>query len=153
MVLDELNKQIRAADKDLRSIVRSDEVCRRLMTVPGVGPVTAVRFRAAIDDVTRFRTGHAVESYLGLVPGEHSSAETQRRLGITKAGSTPLRTCLVQAAWCARRCRRRPKMVDWSLEIEKRRGKHIAVVALARKIAGIMFAMWRDGKDYDPIRA
>jgi transposase len=123
------------------------------MTAPGVGPITAVRFRAAIDDVTRFRSAHAVGSYLGLVPGEHSSSDSQHRLGITKAGSTRLRTCLIQSAWCARRCRNTPQMVQWSLEVEKRRGKHVAIVALARKIAGILFAMWRDGKDYDPQHA
>ena len=106
--LETINVQIRAADREIRSIARNDEVCRRLMTAPGVGPITAVRFRAAIDDVTRFRSAHAVESYLGLVPGEYSSSNTQHRLGITKAGSTRLRTSLIQSAWCARRCEASP---------------------------------------------
>ena len=153
IVLETLARQIRAADSELRRIARTDQICRRLMTAPGVGPVTAVRFRAALDDVTRFRSAHSVESYLGLVPGEHSSSDSQHRLGITKAGAKKLRACLVQSAWCARRCKQAPRMVEWSLEVEKRRGKHVAVVALARKLAGILFAMSRDGKDYDPTRA
>ena len=134
-------------------LARSDELCRRLMTVPGVGPVTAVRFKAALDEQSRFRDAHRVESYLGLVPGERSSSESQHRLGITKAGSTALRACLIQAAWAARRCKDTPLMVTWSLEVEKRRGKYVAVVALARKLVGVLFAIWRDGTRYDKTRA
>ena len=152
-VLDTLNKQLRVADRDLKVLARSDELCRRLMTVPGVGPVTAVRFKAALDEQSRFRDAHRVESYLGLVPGERSSSESQHRLGITKAGSTALRACLIQAAWAARRCKDTPLMVTWSLEVEKRRGKYVAVVALARKLVGVLFAIWRDGTRYDKTRA
>lgn len=153
IVLETLHQQIRLADAELLRLARHDEICRRLMTVPGVGPVSAVRFRAALDDVSRFRSAHVVEAYLGLVPGEHSSSNAQHRLGITKAGAKKLRACLVQSAWCVRRCKQASLMGRWSLEIEKRRGKHVAVVALARKLAGILFAMWRDGKDYDSNRA
>jgi transposase len=67
------------------------------MTVPGVGPSTSVRFVAALDEISRCRGAHTVESYLGLVPGEDSSAERKRRTSITKAGPTELRWCLVQA--------------------------------------------------------
>jgi transposase len=153
IVLETLNQQICTADAQIRSLARGDEVCRRLMTAPGVGPVTAVRFRAALDEVSRFRSAHAVESYLGLVPGEHSTAASVHRLGITKAGAKRLRACLVQAAWAARRCKQAPPIVRWSLEVEKRRGKNVAVVALARKLAGVLFAMWRDGTRYDVQRA
>jgi transposase len=148
-VLDSLNAQIKKADREIASIARSDELCRRLMTAPGVGPVTAVLYKATLDDIRRFKSAHLVESYLGLVPGEHSSADRQYRLGITKAGSTRLRTLLIQAAWAARRCRKVPHMVEWSLEVEKRRGKHVAIVAMARKLAGVLFAMWRDGQEFD----
>ena len=119
------------------------------MTVPGIGPVTAVRFKAALDDRSRFASAHAVESYLGLVPGERSSSDSHHRLGITKAGSPALRACLVSAAWSARRSKHAPLMVQWSFEVEKRRGKFVAAVALARKLAGILFAIWRDGTEYD----
>jgi transposase len=147
-----LNKQIQDASDELESVAKEDSLCQRLMTVPGVGPVTSVRFAAALDDVTRFPTAHMVESYLGLVPGEDSSGTREQRLSITKAGPPALRRTLVQAAWCTRRCRRRDPMVDWSLEVEKRRGSRIAIVALARKLAGIMYAIWRDGSTYLPQR-
>jgi transposase len=151
-VLDTINAQLKKADREIRSLARNDSICRRLMTAPGVGPVTAVLFKAVLDDISRFKSAHLVESYLGLVPGERSSSDRQHRLGITKAGSTRLRWLLIQAAWCARRCRKVPPIVEWSLEVEKRRGKHVAAVAFARKLAGVMFAMWRDGTEFDAMR-
>lgn len=152
VALDTLNAQIKKADHEIRSIARSDEVCRRLMTAPGIGPITAVLYQATVDELCRFKSAHFVESYLGLVPGEHSSGDAQHRIGITKAGPPLLRALLVQAAWAARRCRKVPSMVTWADELARRRGKHVAVVALARKLAGILFAMWRDGKDFDMSR-
>lgn len=151
--IEHLSGQIKAADKDLEDIVKDDEVIQRLMTVPGVGPVTAIRFTAALDDVTRFPNAHAVQSYLGLVPGERQSSDRRHRLGITKAGSSAARRTLVQAAWSARRAASVHSMGLWALEVEKRRGKFVAVVALARKLAGILYALWRDGSTYVPSRA
>jgi transposase len=151
-VLDTMNAQISKADKEIKTIARSDALCRRLMTAPGIGPITAVLYKATVDDIARFKSAHLVESYLGLVPGEYSSSDKRYRLGITKAGSPQLRMLLTQAAWAARRCRNAPPMVTWSLEVEKRRGKQVAAVALARKLAGILFAMWRDQKDFDMTR-
>jgi transposase len=148
-VIDELARQITEADQELAKLAKSDSTCRRLMTVPGVGPVTAVRFVAAIDGIDRFTDAHKVEAYLGLTPGEHSSSERQRRTSITKAGPAAVRWALVQAAWGARRTKASHPMVAWSLEVEKRRGKKVAIIALARKIAGILFALWRDGTFYD----
>lgn len=152
LTVDQHDEQVRAADKRLAKLAKADPTCRRLMSVPGVGPVTALRFAAAVDDVSRFPTAHALESYVGLVPGEYQSSEHQHRLGITKAGAIRLRWALVQAAWSARNTRPDDPMVVWSVEVEKRRGKKIAVVALARKIAGILFALWRDQSEYDPVR-
>ena len=77
----------------------------------------------------------------------------KRRTSITKAGPTALRWCLVQAAWAARRARRRDPMQRWADEVEKRRGKRVAVLALARKLAGILYAIWRDGTEYEPRRS
>jgi transposase len=148
-VIDELTAQIDVADAELKQFAKEDSTCRRLMSVPGVGPVVAVRYFAAIDDVRRFESAHRIESYLGLTPGERSSSDRQTRTGITKAGAPRVRWVLVQAAWTARRYRRSDPMVLWSLEVEKRRGKRVAVIALARKIAGIMFAVWRDGSFYN----
>jgi len=150
--IESLTEQIRAADEQVSSYVKQSEVCRRLMTVPGVGPVTATRFVATVDDVGRFADAHALQSYLGLTPGENSSSDRKRRISITKAGSVAMRWALVQAAWSARRCRTRDPMVEWSRGIEQRRGKRIAVVALARKISGVLFALWRDGTSYSPFR-
>jgi transposase len=147
LVIESINMQIKEADRQLQKIAGENEICRRFMTVPGVGPVTAVRFFAAIDKSSRFRNAHAVQSYIGLTPGENSSSERKQHTGITKAGSTELRCTLVQAAWCALRRPNEP-MVLWANQIAARRGKFIAVVALARKIAGILYALWRDGTTY-----
>jgi transposase len=149
IAIDALDAQIDAADQELAALAQSDELCVRLMTMPGVGPVVATRFAAALDQVDRFANAHRVESYLGLVPGERSSSDRQQRTGITKAGAPRLRAALTQAAWSLRRCRPTDPMVLWSLEVEKRRGKRVAVIALVRKMAGVLFAMWRDGSDYN----
>jgi transposase len=152
-MIESLTKEIADADRDLAATAKADPIARRLMTVPGVGPSTSVRFVAALDEISRCGGAHAVESYLGLVPGEDSSAERQRRTSITKAGPTALRWCLVQAAWAARRARRQGPMQRWADEIEKRRGKRVAVLALARKLAGILYAIWRDGTVYESRRS
>jgi transposase len=152
-MIDQLTQQIAKANEELEQMALADPVTRRLMTVPGVGPVTATRFVAALDEVERFPDAHRVESYIGLTPGEDSSSDRQRRTSITKAGSTKVRWALVQAAWTLRRCRSHDPMVQWCLEVEKRRGKRVAVVALARKLAGVLYAMWRDGTVYMAHRA
>jgi transposase len=152
-LLDALKVQIKAADQQLVKLSGEHPVCRKLMTVPGVGPVTAVRFVAALDDVTRFRNAHAVQSYLGLTPGESSSSERKQHTGITKAGAMEVRRALIQAAWAAFRKAPKEPMVGWATQIAARRGVFIAVVALARKMAGILFAMWRDGTTYRPSKS
>jgi transposase len=144
-----LDEQIKDADQELARIAKGDATCRRLMSIPGVGPVTSMRFVAALDEIERFDSAHKVAAYLGLVPGENSSGDRHRRTSITKSGSPGLRHALVQAAWAARRARGSHPMIEWSLEVERRRGKRVAITALARKLAGIMFAVWRDGSIYD----
>lgn len=151
--IEHLNRQISEADEDLEKMANKDDECRRLMTIPGVGPVTALRVVAAIDEVSRFDGAHKVEAYLGLTPGEHSSSERRQRTSITKAGPPAVRRALIQGAWAARRTRGDHPMVQWSLEVEKRRGKRVAIVALARKMVGVMYALLRDGTTYDPQRA
>ena len=150
IVIESLNEQIAAADKELEKLAESDPVCARLMSVPGIGPVTSLRFVAAIDDVSRFPNAHAVEAFLGLTPGENSSSQRQQRTGITKAGPAPVRRALVQGAWSLRRCRPLDPIVCWAARIEQRRGKFVATVAVARKLAGVLFALWRDGTRYEP---
>ena len=145
----ELSLRIVEMDQELKQCASADPTCQLLMTAPGVGPTTAVRFVAAVDDVKRFPTAHRVEAYLGLTPGENSSSDRKRRTGITKAGPSRLRWVLVQAAWNARRCYKDHPLVLWAAEVEKRRGKNVAITALARRLAGILYAMWRDGRPYD----
>jgi transposase len=119
-----------------------------------VGPVTASAFVATVDDVGRFRSAHELEAYLGLVPSEQSSGE-KRRLGrITKAGNRRVRWLLVEAGWSLLRSKTPDTAVlrAWGLRIAARRGKRIAAVALARRLAGVLFALWRDGVPYDAHR-
>lgn len=150
IAIEALNTQITLADKELSQLVEQDPLCQRLMSIPGVGPVTAMRFVAAIDDLSRFRSAHAVQAYLGLTPGERSSSQRQQRTGITKAGPAALRWTLVQAAWSVRRHRPHDPICQWAAQIEERRGKFVATVAVARKLAGVLYALWRDGSVYDP---
>ena len=147
-----LNRQIAEADAELEKIVKGDEVVRRLCTAPGVGPVTATTFAATIDDATRFGAAKQVRSYLGLVPREYSSGERQHRGRISKAGGSRARTLLVEAAWALLRWRnaKNQALYDWAMRIAARRGRARACVALARKLAGILYAMWRDGTEFEP---
>jgi len=150
-----VSEQIKAVDAQLAALVHTDEVLQRLTTVPGVGPVTAVSFVATVDDVRRFRRAHQVQSSLGLVPREWSSSETQRKGRITKAGNSRTRWLLVEAAWAILGGRKKPDTAplrEWAERIRHRRGKQIAAVALARRLAGILYAMWRDQTEYEPAK-
>ena len=153
-MLDRLQDELRAADQRIKQIVASDPVIQRLCTVPGVGPITATAFVAVVDDITRFEGPHQLESYLGLVPSEKSSGERQHRGGITKAGNTRMRYLLVEAAWSVLLSRREntEELRRWAQRIAMRRGMKVAIVALARRLAGILFAMWRDGTTFEPRR-
>lgn len=146
-----LNQQIDYSDSVIESVVEGDEKVQRLTTAPGVGPVTAAAFVAAVDDPHRFKRAHQVEAYFGLVPSELSSGEKQRKGHITKTGDKRIRWLLVQAAWSI--LRQKPKaetktLHAWVTRIAMRRGKSIAIVALARRLAGILFAMMRDETTY-----
>jgi transposase len=151
--LETLSAQIRRADAEVARLAKADPVCRRLMTIPGIGPVTALAYVATLDAVDRFRYAHHVSAYLGLTPGERSSSERQHRLGITKAGSPSLRALLIQAAWSTWRRQHDKPIGRWADQIKQRRGKFVAVVALARKLAGIAFALWRDQTTFVAERA
>lgn len=152
VAVEQMNILVKQATKEVEDWAEKNPVCVRLMTVPGVGPVTSLRFVAAIDALERFSDAHVLEAYLGLTPGEDSSSERRRLTSITKAGPNAVRWTLVQAAWSALRTRPDDPMCQWAHSIALRRGSRIAVVALARKLAGILFALWRDGTSYQPIR-
>src|SRR6266849_723694 len=153
-VMCHLNRQLTYSDATIERIAAQDPRVQRLRSVPSVGPVTAAAFVATIDDVQRFHHAHQVEAYLGLVPREYSSGETQRRGPITKAGSGRTRWLLIQAAVSI--LRRHPPQAEalrtWALRIAARRGKQVAVVALARRLAGILYALLRDGSVFTPRR-
>jgi transposase len=148
VMVEAINEQVAAADKELELAAQEDPICQLLRTVPGVGPITSICFVAAIDDLSRFPNAHSVQSFFGLTPGENSSSERKQRTSITKAGPPAVRRSLIQAAWNLRRLRPEDPICRWALQIEQRRGKFIATVAVARKLAGILFAMWRDGTSY-----
>jgi transposase len=152
VMLKALNEQIKSADKRVEEIAKADEVVQRLCSVPGVGPVVATTFAATLDNASRFLGAKHVRSYLGLVPREYSSGERQRRGRISKAGSVRARSLLVEAALALLRWKteRTKALHEWWARIAQRRGKATAIVALARKLAGIMFAVWRDGTEFDP---
>ncbi|HEV2671773.1 MAG TPA: IS110 family transposase [Gemmatimonadales bacterium] len=147
-----LNAQIAAADQRLAALAQHDPIVALLATVPGIGPVTASAVVATVDDITRFPSAHQLEAYFGVVPSEQSSGEKRRIGRITKAGNRRVRWLLVEAAWRILRSRSpaTAALRAWTLTIAQRRGKRIAVVALARRLAGILYAMWRDGVSYDP---
>jgi len=147
-----LNHQLAYSDEVIEHLAAHDPRVQRLRTVPSIGPVTAAAVVATIDDAHRFRHAHQVEAYLGLVPSEFSSGDSQRRGPITKAGPGRARWLLIQAAVSI--LRRRPPAAEalwtWALRIAARRGKHVAVVALARRLAGILYALLRDGSVFEP---
>lgn len=147
--LDTLNEQIALADTALEELANEDPVCKLLQTMPGVGPVTSVSFAASVDEVGRFESAPRLTSYFGLTPGEKTTGFKTRRTGITKAGSGRTRWTLVQAAWTMVRVRPHDPLVKWFQSVAGRRGKKIAISALARKMAGILYAMWRDQMAYD----
>ena len=151
-LLEGINEQLRQADDELAQLVKDDRVVRRLTSAPGVGPVTAACFAATLDDVARFPDARQVRAYLGLVPTEHSSGERQQRGGINKAGPNRARSLLVEAAWALIRSKRPDSQAlrQWAMAIRQRRGMKVAIVALARKLAGILYAMWRDATDFLP---
>jgi transposase len=144
---------ITQAEQWARSAARADAVTLRLMTAPGVGPIVALAYQATIDDVGRFTAPGAVASYLGLVPREDSSGERQRKGAITKAGPSRMRVLLIQSAWHVWRSPSGSAALHaWARRLADRRGRRIAIVAVARRLARILWAMWRDRRAFDAAR-
>jgi hypothetical protein len=128
-----------------------EPVIAQLTTVPGVAVIVAASFVSVVDDARRFQRAHQVESYVGLVPSEDTTGGKRRIGSISKKGNSYLRSMLVQAAWCIlRQNNRSDPLRCWGQAVAKRRSKRIAVVALARRLVGVLWAMWRDGTVYDP---
>lgn len=130
-------------------IVREEPVCRRLMGVPGVGPLTALTFRATVDDPSRFKHSRDVGPSLGLTPRRYQSGETDVQGRISRCGDELARTALYEAAHTLLcRSRKWSSLRAWGLEIARRRGMARARVAVARKLATILHRMWSDGQDF-----
>ena len=147
--LEDLTDAIAASSAALTATASADPIVRRLQTAPGIGPITGLTYRAVLDDIERFPDARRVSAYLGLVPTEDSSGDRTRRGRITKAGPTGLRVLLIQASWVVWRHRAGSGALQaWVERLADRRGRRIAVVALARRLARMLYAMWRDGKDY-----
>ena len=146
-----VTEELTRADERIAALVDADPALKRLTTFPGIGPITATAYVAAIDDVTRFRTAGQITSYLGLVPREYSSGEHQRRGRVLRSAHPRVQSLLVQAAWRLVRSRKpeTARLRDWTLGIQRRRGVGVAQVALARRIARILYAMWRDEAGFD----
>lgn len=147
-LIETVTAQIRACETELHGLAATDPVVTRLRTAPGVGLITALTYRAVLDDVGRFADAQGVAAYLGLVPREDSTGTRQRKGGITKTGSTELRVLLVQASWAIWRARAGGVLHAWVHRLAARRGKRVAVVGLARRLARILYAMWRDERDF-----
>jgi transposase len=140
---------ITAIDRDMKHLARSSEACRRLMTIPGVGKLTALAFVAAIDDPDRFRRSRDVGAYLGLVPRRYQSGEVDYTGSISKCGDRRVRTLLYEAAnVMLTRYQGKLALKDWALDIGRRSTMRKARIALARRLAIIMHAMLRHGTEF-----
>jgi transposase len=151
-MIERVTESIRTLDSSLEEAASQDVVAHQLMTVPGIGPITALTFQSTIDDPTRFESSAQVASYLGLVPGQDTTGFKIKRTGTIRAAPLELKALLVQCAWSMWRARPNDPLSLWARDIAERRGKRIAIVALARKLATIAWSMWRHGTKYDPSR-
>jgi len=141
--------QQRSLDKRCIAIARSDAVCQRLMTVPGVGVITALSFQAEIDDPLRFRKSRDVGVHIGLTPRRYASGEIDRSGGISKCGNSALRTLLFEASvTMLTRHGTWSRVKAWGVRLAQRSGFKVASTAVARKLAIIMHRMWIDGTDF-----
>jgi transposase len=130
---------------------QKDPAIERLASVPGVSLLVAAAFISAIDDPSRFGNASQVSSYLGLCPAENTTGGRRKLGSITKQGNAHARAMLVQAAWCVMRSRdTKDPLVHWAHRTAQRRGRMRAAVAVARRLARILWSLWRHGSYYDP---
>ena len=159
-VLDTLSREISRFDERLSAAAEQNPAAKNLDQIPCVGPITSLAFVHALSDPKRFKNGDQVTSYLGIVPSIYASGERESRGGITKRGDVVARTLLVGAALNIMRSNDPAvrELKDWANDLARRRGgkkkggNSIAKCALARRLARIMFAMWRDGTNFTAAR-
>ena len=144
-----LREQISILHRRLLAVVRDDDVCRRLMTVPGVGPVVALTYRVTVDVPARFRNSKAVGAVFGLTPAKYQSGEINRTGAISRCGDEMMRMMLYEAAHIVLvRSVRWSWLKAWAMKIARHRGLKKAIVALARRLAVIMHRIWVDGTEF-----
>jgi transposase len=145
-----IEQQVGDLDRKVLKLARHDVQVRRFMTAPGVGPITALCFKATIDDPTRFKRSRSVGAYVGLTTRRHASGEVDWSGRISKCGDAMLRTYLFEAANVL--LTRVPKwsaLKAWGIRLAKRNGLRKAKVAVARKLAVILHRMWVDGTEFN----
>jgi transposase len=144
-----LRQQIGILHGRLLAVVRTDDVCRRLMTVPGVGPVVALTYRATVDVPARFRNSKAVGAVFGLTPSKYQSGEINRTGAISRCGDEMMRAMLYEAAHITLvRQAKWSWLKAWAMKIARHRGMKKAIVALARRLAVILLRIWVDGTEF-----
>jgi transposase len=144
-----MTRELAQLTRCVLEIVRDEPVCRRLTGVPGVGPLTALTFRATIDQPRRFRRSRDVGAHLGLTPKRYQSGETDVQGGISRCGDELARTALYEAAHSLLiRSRKWSTLRAWGLQVARRRGMARARMAVARKLATVPHRMWIDGSDF-----
>ena len=149
-ILDTLNKEIKALTKEVEDVASSDQDVQLLQTIDGVGPITALAFKAEVNDPNRFKDSKDVAAYIGLTPRQYSSGEVHRQGGISKKGSKRTRYLLVEAASAlVTRCKKWSKLKAWGMKMQKKKGNRKAVVAVARKLAVIMHKMLITKKPFE----
>lgn len=145
----QLREQIAGFDKAVRSHVRQDPTCRRLMTVPGIGPLSVLGFVSTVEDPDRFSSSRAVGAHLGLTPRQYQSGEMDRSGRISRCGDALARTLMYESAVVIlTRVKRDSSLKEWALAIARRSGAGKARVALARKLTVILHSIWRSGEEF-----
>lgn len=148
-ILATMLRELARLTKRVLEVVRKEAVCRRLMSAPGVGPITALAFRATIDRPDRFQHSRDVGAHLGLTPARYQSGETDIQGRISRCGDELARTALYEAAHTLlTRSRKWSSLRAWGVKIAKHRGMARARVAVARKLAVILHRMWTDGAEF-----
>jgi transposase len=136
-------------DNQAKAETRKDPVCQRLMSVPGVGAITALTFKAAVDNPTRFKSSRTVAAHFGLTPRRFQSGEKDNNGQISKAGDPDVRSALYIAAHSlVIRSSEWSSLRVWGLKLSKTKGHRRAVTAVARKLAVILHKMWISGTGF-----
>jgi transposase len=143
-----LRRELAGLERDVRQLAHDDPVCRRMMSMPGVGAVVALTYRSAVDEPGRFTSSKKVGPWVGLTPSRNQSGERDVAGRITKAGDVNLRRALCQAATVMMHRGRATWLRTWAAQVARRRGAKRAMVALARRIGVILHRMWVDDADF-----